>query len=51
MQVCVAENTCGMECLQSEDCYNRGYPFWYTCLQDVNRCLPASACDGKASGC
>lgn len=50
--VCVAEDTCDVECLLPEDCALRGYPEWYVCVQNgVNRCLPLSACDGKPEAC
>ena len=51
-QVCVADNMCGTECLDNDDCLERGYPEGYVCVQSgINRCLPLSACDAKPSGC
>jgi len=50
--ICVAEDTCDVECLLQEDCAALGYPEWYVCVQNgVNRCLPLSACDGKPQAC
>jgi hypothetical protein len=51
-EVCVAEDSCGTECLDNQECVERGYPEGYVCVQSgINRCLPLSACDAKPSGC
>lgn len=50
--VCVAEDTCGKQCLESQDCYDQGYPEWYVCAPNaVDLCLPLSVCDVKPQVC
>lgn len=49
-EVCVGEDQCGKECESSQDCWDRGFPSWYSCAGNgVDRCLPVSACDGSSS--